>query len=74
MLVSILGTEGGLSNIVNTLPITTNVVTPGSLKDTCIIVFELETEPEKNQEALRKVKDKIRFDKFLKSVGHSLPL
>jgi len=68
--VDILGANGGLNGFVidEALPLLE------FQSATTILIFELETEPEQNQEALRQVKNKIRVDKFLKAVQHNLPL
>jgi hypothetical protein len=51
-----------------------NVSTFGTTDETCILIFELETEPEKVQEALREVKSRLRIEKFLKNHEYRLPL
>jgi len=75
MLVTIFDEYGGINEDVNNygLPIDPLIKTQGR-DNRVILTWELETEPEANQEALRQVKNKIRVDKFLKAAQHNLPL
>jgi len=72
LLITLLDAEGRLNTAVTVDNYPTPV--PSGITQRVIVVFELETEPEKVQEALREVKHKLRFDKFMKNHEYRSPL